>query len=41
VKEKKSSLTKTINPLTLLPAPKKYYNYTDSLTPPPCPEGLN
>jgi carbonic anhydrase len=41
VKEKESSLTKTINPLALLPASKKYYNYTGSLTTPPCSQGLN
>nr|WP_299418148.1 carbonic anhydrase family protein [uncultured Emticicia sp.] len=39
--EKESSLLKTINPLDLFPASKKYYNYTGSLTTPPCSQGLN
>jgi carbonic anhydrase len=39
--EKESSLLKTINPLDLFPSSKKYYNYTGSLTTPPCSQGLN
>jgi carbonic anhydrase len=41
VKETEVSTAETIDPIQLFPDLKKYYNYTGSLTTPPCSQGLN
>lgn len=40
-KNKVVSSAETINPANMFPALKNYYNYTGSLTTPPCSQGLN
>lgn len=40
-KNAEQTLTETINPTAMFPTSKKYYNYTGSLTTPPCSQGLN
>lgn len=40
-KMKEMATTISIDPNLLFPASKKYYNYTGSLTTPPCSQGLN
>ena len=42
VKEQETSISNvTVDPLQLLPTNRKYYQYTGSLTTPPCSQGLN
>jgi cah protein len=41
VKNQEVTTTNTIDPLAMLPSNKKYYNYTGSLTTPPCSQGMN
>lgn len=40
-KNKEVALTETIDPVKMFPSSKKYYNYTGSLTTPPCSQGIN
>lgn len=40
-KHKEVETKDLVNPISMFPQSKKYYNYTGSLTTPPCSQGLN
>lgn len=40
-KNQENTLTEEINPAGMFPTSKKYYNYTGSLTTPPCSQGID